>query len=564
VTAAVAPEPILGHAQPRLRIVPKQEAVCVVCGTSERRKDRCAGHAAVAFYRKMTGRAVLDWQENAVVAAMGERYVEDPYDTVHGGRWKWSAANVGLIVARQNGKGDVLLIIELYHLYILKARRIFHTAQLQKTATDAFKRMSEVVKGSPKLLAEVNGGERGIRSGKGDERIVLKDGREILFFTRSDNAGRGLFGDLLICDEAYDLTDAELAALRPMIKTAPSAQLIYASTPVDGDTMLNGLELASTRKKALAGAERMCWLEWSVPERQMDPVTGRFVNKIDERLDDPFMWAMANPSLGKRIADGRVLLELEAIGDDRNGMGVRKFMVEDLCVPDFWPDPDEDEGEDIPFDPEDFHKAARGVLPMLDPVVLGIHRSPGQEPTCLTAAGWYEDGTWGSQTVFHQPGTEWVIPRLLKIIEQHKPAVLVIDSAGPAGALVAKLQAAGLEPIVTGAAEMGRACQAIVDDFQAGRYVPSGVDEPLNRAIEIARWRFIGTSKTTRGFTAEGYGDTSALVAAALAGLGLSLHVAFGKKKAPGATLAAEPVPSSSGAADWAPGSAGALSGVGF
>jgi hypothetical protein len=107
VTAAVAPEPVLGHAQPRLRVVPKQEAGCVVCGTSERKKDRCAGHAAVAFYRKMTRRTVLDWQENAVVAAMGERYVEDPYDTVRGGRWKWSAANVGVIVARQNGKGGV-------------------------------------------------------------------------------------------------------------------------------------------------------------------------------------------------------------------------------------------------------------------------------------------------------------------------------------------------------------------------------------------------------------------------------------------------------------------------
>jgi hypothetical protein len=303
----------------------------------------------------------------------------------------------------------------------------------------------------------------------------------------------------------------------------------------------------------------MCWLEWSVPERQVDEKTGRFVNKIDERLDDPFMWAMANPSLGRRIADGRVLLELETIGDDRNGMGVRKFMVEDLCVPDFWPDPDEEDEEDIPFDPEVFHKRAAGVRPMLDPVALGIHRSPGQNATCLTAAGWHEDGTWGSQTIFHQPGTEWLIPRLLKIIELHKPAVLVVDSAGPAGALVAKLQAAGLDPIVTGAAEMGRACQGIVDDFDAGKYVPSGEDDPMNRAVEIARWRFIGNTKTTRGFTADGYGDTSALVAAALAGLGLNLHVAFGKKKSPGSTLAPAAVPSAPGTADWAPGSAGAL-----
>jgi hypothetical protein len=559
-----APEPILGAEEPRLRVLPPNEARCVRCGTSTVRKDRCAGHAAVAFFRKMTGRTVMTWQENAVVDAMGERYVEDPYDTVHGGRWKWAAANVGLIVARQNGKGDVLLIIELYHLYVLKARRIFHTAQLQRTSTDAFKRMADVIKASPKLLAQVNGGERGIRSGKGDERVVLKDGREILFFTRSDNAGRGLFGDLLICDEAYDLTDAELAALRPMIKTSPSPQVLFVSTPVDGDSMPNGIELASMRKKALAGGDRMCWLEWSVPERETDPETGRFVNKVDERLDDPFMWALANPSLGRRIADGRVLLELETIGDDRNGMGVRKFMVEDLCAPDFWPDPDLDEAEDIPFDPEDFHAAATGeVQPLSNPVVLGIHRMPGSVRTSLVAAGWHEDGTWGSSTVYHQEGVEWVIPRLLKITELFKPAVLVIDSGGPAGALVPKLQAAGLDPILTGPAEMGQACQAIVDDFGAGKYVPTGVDEPLNRAIEVARWRFIGKSKSTRGFTTEGSGDISPLVGAALAGLGLNLHVAFGKHR-PGGALTPTAVPSAPGGADWSSGSAGALSGVGF
>jgi hypothetical protein len=44
--------------------------------------------------------------------------------------------------------------------------------------------------------------------------INLKDGSQILFFTRSASAGRGLWGDLLIIDEALDVTDSELSALR--------------------------------------------------------------------------------------------------------------------------------------------------------------------------------------------------------------------------------------------------------------------------------------------------------------------------------------------------------------
>lgn len=522
------------------------------------RDDDSAGREAVRFYRKMTGRTVLAWQELAVIEIMAERQV-DP------GRWKWAAANVGLVLARQNGKGEVLLIIELYHLFVLRARRIFHTAQLQRTATDAHKRMADCIKSSPKLLAQLQGGLRGIRYGKGDERIITADGREAIFFTRSADAGRGLYGDVLVLDEAYDLTPAEMAALRPLIKTSPSPQVIFTSTPVDSDTMPNGLELAGVRKRALLGGERMLWLEWSVPDREKDPETGRFRYARDERLDDPAMWALANPSMGWEIEPGRILLEVETVADDRNGMGARKFMVEDLCVPDFWPDPDLEEGEDVPLDPVAFEAAGRSQ-PLLDPVAIGLDRSPDGR-TALVAAGWHADGTWGSETIYHRPGADWVVPALVGgpgfpvgLVDLFKPAILVVDAAGPAGSLVAKLLAAHLEPVVTGVAEMGRAAQALVDDFEEGHYVPPANDAPINAAVEIARWRPLGDS---RAFARKGYGDISPLVAAALAGFGLHLAVAFGKRRGPAPAPAGLP-PAPEPGADWSGGSVPDLATVGF
>jgi hypothetical protein len=550
-----------GCQTPRIHVAPPRD------GTE-------AGEAACRFYTKMTGRVVFPWQRFAVVEAMAERWVpeyDDPYMAVaaggDGGTWKWAAANVGLIVARQNGKGDVLLIIELYHLFVLKDRRIFHTAQLQKTATDAHARMAQVIRDSPKLLAQLRGGERGIRYGKGDERIVMADGREIIFFTRSDNAGRGLFGDLLVCDEAYDLTEGELAALRPLVKTAPSAQVIFASTPVDGDSMPHGLVLAGLRKQALLGAARLCWLEWSVPERLKEEATGRWLHRRDERLDDPEYWAMANPSMGLRIADGRVLLDPEVIGDDLTSMGLRKFLVEDLCAPDYWPDPEMDAKEDVPFDPAAVQEAALPDLPLRDPVALGLDRSPDGW-TSLVAAGWHEDGTWGSETLYRRRGTDWVVPVLVQLTADYAPAVLVVDAAGPAGALVAKLQAAKMDPIVTGAPEMARAAQALVDDFEEGRYVPSGTDAPFNAAVEIARWRPIGDGG--RGFARKGYGDITALVATALAGFGLNLAVAYAPERKPGGALTPSalddlPAPPVAGpVADYAAGAASDYANVGF
>jgi hypothetical protein len=519
-----------------------------------RRDSDEAGREALRFYRKMTGRTVLLWQELAVIEIMAERRLDD-------GRWKWAADDVGLILARQNGKGEVLLIIELYFLFVLKARRIFHTAQLQRTASDAHKRMAAVIKDSPKLLAQLKGGLRGIRYGKGDERIITADDREIIFFTRGDNAGRGLFGDLLVLDESYDLTEGELAALSPLIKTAQAPLVIYTSTPVDGDVMPNGMLLAGVRRQALElGAPRIAWLEWSVPDRARNPETGRWRYARDERLDDVAMWAMANPSMGWEIAPGRPLLEVETIEGDRRRMGVRKFMVEDLCVADYWPDPEVEDAEDLPFDPAVFEERGRSGDLLLDPVALGIDRSPDGR-TALVAAGWHADGTWGTETIFHKAGLEWVVPAINDLIRLgHAPAVLVVDAAGPAGAIVAKLVAAKLDPIVTGVAEMGRAAIAMVADFEEGRYVPPSGDAPLSTAVEIARWRPLGDSKA---FARKGYGDISPLVAAALAGFGLNLVVAFGKRQQPPPAPQALP-PASPGGADWAAAGVSDLAHAGF
>jgi hypothetical protein len=528
--------PLRGSQEPRLWIVPP-------------RQSAEAGLAACRFYTKMTGRVVLPWQELAVCEMLAERWIADDTDpSGDGGRWKWAADDAGLVVARQNGKGDVLLIVELYFLFVLKVRRIFHTAQLQRTASDAHKRMTEVIKDSPKLLALLDRGLRGIRYGKGDERIITHDRREIIFFTRSDNAGRGLFGDLLVLDEAYDLTEGELAALSPLIKTSQAPLVIYTSTPVDGETMPNGYVLSGVRRRALSGEARLTWLEWSVPPKTN---VGR-----DRRPKDPAMWALANPSMGQRIADGRILLDSETIEGDERRMGLRKFLVEDLCAPDWWPDP-EDEAEDVPFDPGAFEEVSKPGMQMLDPIALGLDRSPDGK-TALVAAGWHEDGTWGTETLLHRTGSDWVVPAVLAVLEIWSAAVLVVDAAGPAGALVAKLHAAKLEPIVTGIAEMGRACQSMVDDFEEGRYIPLEGDAPISTAVEIARWRPLGDA---RAFARKGFGDISPLVAAGLAGFGLNLVVAFGKKR--GGAPAPVSIAADGGGADWGP-AGGVHAGTGF
>ena len=56
----------------------------------------------------------------------------------------WSASEAGLVVSRQNGKGQILLALELYGLLVLGESNL-HTAHAVKTSSDAFRRLWAVI-----------------------------------------------------------------------------------------------------------------------------------------------------------------------------------------------------------------------------------------------------------------------------------------------------------------------------------------------------------------------------------------------------------------------------------
>src|SRR5688500_13161574 len=235
------------------------------------------------------------------------------------------------------------------------------------------------------------------------------------------------------------------------------------------------------------------------------------------------MWALANPSLGMRIAGGRVLLKLETIEDDLNSLGTRKFLVEDLCAPDFWPNPEELETEDKPFTPEEWEQRSDPTVELMDPTVIGIDRAPGGK-TSVVAAGWTGDGRWSFDVIACRSGTDWVLDVVAALVEGFSPAALVVDAVSPAAALIPKLKAEGIEPLVTNTQELVQACTGMADDFAEGRFVPGKPDTDVQRAVEVVTWRNIGTGGA-KAYDRKGLGDISTLVAGALAGWGLQREV---------------------------------------
>jgi phage terminase large subunit-like protein len=210
---------------------------------------------------------------------------------------RWSAFEVALIVARQNGKGTILEALELAALFLFPdVKLILHSAHEFKTAAEAFLRIRALVEDRPEFERKVSR----VRTAAGAEAIELKDGKRLRFVARSSGSGRGFTSDLVILDEAYKLGDQEMAALLPTLSARPDPQVWYTSTAGNpGST-----QLGRVRERGLTGTDpSLAFMEWSVDPLAYDAA-------------DPGCWAQANPGMGIRIAEDYIGREMAALGPE--------------------------------------------------------------------------------------------------------------------------------------------------------------------------------------------------------------------------------------------------------
>lgn len=208
---------------------------------------------------------------------------------------RWAAAVCGLSVPRQNGKTANIQGRANFGMLTL-AEWVVYTAHLQKTATETFEEMAGFFesRGMSKYVKE-------IRYALGREQITLKNGGRIKFLARTRNGGRGAHGDLMIFDEAQELTAAQQAAFLMAISASKNPQTIYTGTPPDENC--DGAVFRRIRRDAIDGkTERTAWAEWSVPE-------------IGD-VKDKNRWAATNPALNRRILISTVEGEVEQADPD--------------------------------------------------------------------------------------------------------------------------------------------------------------------------------------------------------------------------------------------------------
>lgn len=375
---------------------------------------------------------------------------------------KFAASRVGISVPRQNGKNGIIEIRELYGMVAL-GEKFLHTAHEVKTARKAFLRLATFFE-NPREYPELAALVKEIRRTNGQEAIVLHNGGSVEFVARTKGSGRGFTVDVLVFDEAQELSDETLAALLPTVSAAPlgNPQQIYAGTPPSGN--MAGEVFTRIRNAGLAGSDpRLAWYEWSA-ERGSD-------------FDDYDVWRQANPALGIRLDEETILGERTALDD-------ASFGRERLGM---W----EDEVSFSVISPEEWGLCADEMSEPHTNIVLAIDVSPDRSQTSVAVAGEREDGLYHVEVIENRSGVGWVVSRVVDIARRQRIRTVVIDGASPAASLIEGLRKHHVNVVTTSSREMAAACGEFYDAVMEQRL--AHLDDPrTNAALSRARKRRLG------------------------------------------------------------------------
>lgn len=419
------------------------------------------------------------WQKFVLRSSLGER--EDG---------RWAAFQVGLVVARQQGKGSVLEARELAGLVLFGEELIVHTAHQLKTSMKHFKRLERLFDGSDDLRKRI----KKITRSNGKEGMEMASGALLECIARSKDSGRGYTGDLVVLDEAYALTEEQMDATMPTMLAVDNAQVWYASSPpLDA---VSGQVLMNLRDKAQSGnANRLSWFDYGLAGS---------LDRIDEiDLDDHDLWWQALPSMRSgRVREENVQVMRDTLTD-------KGFAREILGI---WPP-----GLGGTFrivsedDWADAYDADSGIA---GPFVLSVAVSVDRSRSSIAAVGARADGklhmelTSTPLRVDNRNGTGWVIPRLVDICGRRMPTLIVLDEYGPTGSLIAPLKRAlddefgdrAPEVLGLGTAAVARAWGQFYDGVsgpdRSGRNLVHIGQPELTGAVAVADVRTLGDGKT--------------------------------------------------------------------
>lgn len=257
------------------------------------------GYEVIEFARDVLRFPLDPWQEWLVIHA-GELLKD--------GRPRFR--QVLTLVARQNGKTALLVVLTLFWLFKEQRKLVLGTSTKLDYAKESWLKAVDMAESVPEIKKNVDV----IRLAMGGESLETIYGGRYKIAAANRRGGRSLTIERLVMDELREQPDWDAYnAAVPATNAVPDAQIWMISNMGDARSVV----LNALREQALDGQdERLGLFEWSSPEGA--PAT------------DLKALAQANPNLGRRISVDAVMgdaVRSQAAGGDQ----LAAFLTEVHC-----------------------------------------------------------------------------------------------------------------------------------------------------------------------------------------------------------------------------------------
>lgn len=196
-----------------------------------------------------------------------------------------AATSISVSRPRQNGKSYAAKFYTIWSAFI-EHKSILFSAHNGPTTRKMFRDITRFILDNQVFRAKL--AENGIYKSQGYEHIQLASGVIIEFSTRTNSGARGGTHDVIVIDEAQELTQEHQEAILPTMIAGAAAnpQIIMLGTPPGVKTP--GTVFREMHDRAHAGQlQEAWWLEWAATEIG-DP-------------NDQARWRECNPMYGYRI-----------------------------------------------------------------------------------------------------------------------------------------------------------------------------------------------------------------------------------------------------------------------
>ena len=393
---APAPPNILGSTLPREFTPPLVQGEPGPCGCGcALTADTSLGFAFEVFCSDVVGRPLDPWQR-----WMGIHGLERLPD----GRPRFR--QILVLVARQNGKTELLVLLSLFWMYMLCVGMILGTSTKLDYARISWVKLVDLARSVEDLNVEI----AQVRSANGEQEIIIVNGSAYKIAASNEEGGRSLTVARLVEDELRQHHDwsAHDAAENAM-NAEPGAQAWAISNAGDDrSVVLNALqEQARTFIYTGRGDYRLGYFGYTAPD-------GCACTDLEAL-------AWANPNLGRRVDVESLIARAEraalAGGDQEIG-----FRTEAMCqrVQRMTPQP---------VSLTAWAATAQDVEPNGPPVFFVTIAKEMASATINMAA--LHDGVPHVELAEHLPGIDWLTGRLRQLHENHPGATFAAYAAGP-------------------------------------------------------------------------------------------------------------------------------------